>query len=153
MRHIVYIELSTQYITITTWKVPVFGVILVRIFPHLDWIRTRITPNTDTFYAVNVIGRTRIFNYSQFKKYYRYIMFSLQINWITTVGISWLNAVQFPNYQTHHTYHKKHTKHKSNKPLIIIKITLLVRISVIPIRWRCCLVRKVEGNNQTSVKR
>ena len=59
------------------------------IFPHLDWIRTRITPNTDTFYAVNVIGRTCIFNYSQFKKYYRYIMFSLQINWLTTVSISW----------------------------------------------------------------
>ena len=25
---------------------------LVRVFPHLDWIRTRKTPNTDTFYAV-----------------------------------------------------------------------------------------------------
>ena len=47
----------------TAWKVSVFGVILVRIFPHLYWIRklylywipkcgkiqTRITPNTDTF--------------------------------------------------------------------------------------------------------
>ena len=31
-------------------KVPVFGVILVRI----SRIRTRITPNTDTFYAVIV---------------------------------------------------------------------------------------------------
>ena len=30
----------------------VFGVILVRIFPHSDWIRTRITPNTNTFYPV-----------------------------------------------------------------------------------------------------
>ena len=28
----------------------VFGLILVRILPHSDWIRTRITPNTDTFY-------------------------------------------------------------------------------------------------------
>ena len=53
--------------TITAWKVSVFGVILVRIFPHSDWIgrdtsispylvrmrgiRTRITPNTDTFYG------------------------------------------------------------------------------------------------------
>ena len=51
------------------WKVCVFGVILVRIFSHSDWIwsdtaslriqsecrkmRTRITPNTDTLYAVN----------------------------------------------------------------------------------------------------
>ena len=46
----------------------VFGVILVSIFPRLDWIRrdakylsifgkirTRITPNTDTFHAVNLI--------------------------------------------------------------------------------------------------
>ena len=30
----------------------IFGVILVRVFLHLNWIRTRITPNTDTFYAV-----------------------------------------------------------------------------------------------------
>ena len=36
----------------TAWKVSVFGVILVRIFPHSDWIRNRITPNTDPFYAV-----------------------------------------------------------------------------------------------------
>ena len=34
--------------TFTAWKVFVFGVILVRIFPHADWI----TPNTDGFYAV-----------------------------------------------------------------------------------------------------
>ena len=34
------------------WKVSISGVILVRIFQHSDWIRTRITPNTDTFYAV-----------------------------------------------------------------------------------------------------
>ena len=32
-----------------TWKVSVFGFILVHIFPHSDWIRTRITPNMDTF--------------------------------------------------------------------------------------------------------
>ena len=31
----------------TAWKVPVFGVILVRILPYPDWI----TPNTETFYA------------------------------------------------------------------------------------------------------
>ena len=59
---------------IRTWKMSVFGVILVRIFPHADGIRrdterysvslriqskcgkirTRIIPNMDTFYAVNV---------------------------------------------------------------------------------------------------
>ena len=38
----------------TTWKVSIFGVILVRIFSHSDWIRTRITPNTDTFHALTV---------------------------------------------------------------------------------------------------
>ena len=51
----------------TAWKVSVFGVIQVRSFPHSDWlrrdislhiqsecgkIRIRITPNTNTFYAV-----------------------------------------------------------------------------------------------------
>ena len=49
----------------TAWKVFVFRIILVRIFPHLNWIRrylyiqsqcgkrpTRITPNTDTFDAL-----------------------------------------------------------------------------------------------------
>ena len=46
---------------------PVFGVFLVRIFPHSDWIqrdiqskcektRTRITPNTDTFRAVLLLN-------------------------------------------------------------------------------------------------
>ena len=38
---------------ITAWKVSVFGVFLVCIFPHLDWIRTRKTSNTDTFHAVH----------------------------------------------------------------------------------------------------
>ena len=37
----------------TAWKVSVFGVILVRIFPHSDWV----TRNTDTFYAVKMIWK------------------------------------------------------------------------------------------------
>ena len=61
-------KLTTQ---LTAWKVSIFGVILVRMFPHLDWIRrdaeylsvfspkcgkirTRITPNMDTFYSVTL---------------------------------------------------------------------------------------------------
>ena len=32
----------------TTWKVSVFGIILVRIFPHSDWIR-RDTPYLSVF--------------------------------------------------------------------------------------------------------
>ena len=40
------------FIPYTALKVSAFGVILVRIFPHSDWIRkvmTRITPNTGFF--------------------------------------------------------------------------------------------------------
>ena len=36
-------------------KVSIFRVFLVRIFPDSDWIRTRKTPNTVTFYAVKMI--------------------------------------------------------------------------------------------------
>ena len=52
--------------TCTAWKESIFGVILVHISPHSDWIRrdtlrirseygkmqTRITPNTDSFHTV-----------------------------------------------------------------------------------------------------
>ena len=34
-------------VCVTAWKVPGFGVFLVRIFPHLDWIRTL---TRDTFH-------------------------------------------------------------------------------------------------------
>ena len=47
----------------TAWKVSVFGLFLIRVFPHSDWIwkdteskclkiRTRKTPNMDTFHAI-----------------------------------------------------------------------------------------------------
>ena len=39
------------------WEVSTFGFILVRILPRSDWIQTRITANTDTFYAVLCIER------------------------------------------------------------------------------------------------
>ena len=44
------------------WKVPVFGNILVRIQSKCGKIRTRITLNTDTFYAVldNVVQATHL---------------------------------------------------------------------------------------------
>ena len=61
----------------SAWKVSVLGVILAHIFLHLGWIRsdtcihskcgkmrTRITPNTDTFYAVivsNIIIAVKLF--------------------------------------------------------------------------------------------
>ena len=54
----------------TTWKMSIFGVFLVGIFPHSDWIQnsvslciqsecgktqTRKTPSTDTFHAVLIL--------------------------------------------------------------------------------------------------
>ena len=50
----------SSIVTPLTGKVSVFGVILVRIFPHWDWIRTRTTPNTDTLYAVSEIPNSTI---------------------------------------------------------------------------------------------
>ena len=59
----------------TVWKVSVFGVFLVRIFPHSDWIRRDTerygkTPNTDTFHAVSLsifdrVSNTILFQFSQ----------------------------------------------------------------------------------------
>ena len=43
----------------TVWKVSVFGVILVRIQSECGKIQTRITPNTDTFYAVQSLQITK----------------------------------------------------------------------------------------------
>ena len=48
---------------LTAWKMSVFGVFLVRIFPHSDWIRTRESPNTDTFHAVIDYKKYRMFTY------------------------------------------------------------------------------------------
>ena len=45
------IEMSTNCI-VTARIVSLFGVFLVRIYLHSDWIRTRKTPNTDTFHTV-----------------------------------------------------------------------------------------------------
>ena len=45
------LQKNTLCIACTAWKVSVFGVILVRIFPHSDQIRTRIILNTGTFYT------------------------------------------------------------------------------------------------------
>ena len=40
----------------TAWKVSLFRVILVRFFPHLDWIWTRITPNADSYCKTSYIS-------------------------------------------------------------------------------------------------
>ena len=84
--HLMSPELSWLWVISTAWKVSLFRVILVNIFPHLDWIwkdvkmesyevslriqskcrktRTRITPSTDTFYAVLSIN---LLNYNNDK--------------------------------------------------------------------------------------
>ena len=52
-------------------KVSVLGVFLVCIFPHSDWIRTRKTPNTDTFDAVQLSFSMKK-SYHVVKGYLRY---------------------------------------------------------------------------------
>ena len=71
----------------TASKVSVFGVALVHIFPHSDWIRrhrihpecwkihTRITPITDTFHTVTHTG---IFPSDNIYKIIQYLHYNLQ---------------------------------------------------------------------------
>ena len=74
----------------TAWKLSVFGVILIGISPHSDWIRrvslriqsgcgkmrTRVTPNTDTFWTVILIqwktksGTLTNFEYTFWQKWW-----------------------------------------------------------------------------------
>ena len=59
---------SVQRKSPTAWKVSIFGVIMVRVLTHSDWIRrdavgkcgkmgTRIAPNTNNFCTLNVLSR------------------------------------------------------------------------------------------------
>ena len=110
----------------TAWKVSVFGVILLRIFPHSDWIlnteryevslriqsecrkmRTRITPNMDTFYAVITIAyrehpnllflwRSRVF-FHLFPHLHPYPFFAL-FPWLMV----WLCQIKCVNLLTHY---------------------------------------------------
>ena len=45
-------QLWKFWLMYTGKKVSIFRVFLVHIFSHLDWIRTRKTPNTNNFHAV-----------------------------------------------------------------------------------------------------
>ena len=67
------------------WKVSVFGVILVHIFPHLDWIRTRITLNTDTFYAVLLDRKSAAFIFLYIKTTQKFKQYA---------KTSWLNGMK-----------------------------------------------------------
>ena len=53
----------------TTWEMCVFGVTLVRILSHSDWIRTRRTSNTDTFYAAMFWMKTLSGFWNDFSSY------------------------------------------------------------------------------------
>ena len=63
---------------------PVFGIILVRIFHAFSGIRTRITPNTDTFYAVeftitflmstNKVGLTKVMHPKLVYQYWKLVV-------------------------------------------------------------------------------
>ena len=70
-KNVSFVEYQIQYSArFTAWKVSVFGVILVWIFMHLDWIRrywTRRTPTTDTLYAV-VVWLIRCWENGNFSK-------------------------------------------------------------------------------------
>ena len=85
-------------------KSPVFGIILVHIFRHSVWvslciqsecgkIRTRITPNTDTFHAVNTkrIKWILVSFYSSWsqKKTMGFLMISgrIEINWFARIRL------------------------------------------------------------------
>ena len=81
------------------------GFILVRIFPYSDWIRTLLTPNTDTFHAVaslSFYGTSNIYHHVTIFFFciildlrpFVYVMSFLknnsllQLTWLFKVGLS-----------------------------------------------------------------
>ena len=54
----------------TAWKLPVFGVILVRIFPHSEWIRRDTEYLSETVLKLYLVGHVRpwtsIYSYLSF---------------------------------------------------------------------------------------
>ena len=59
-------ELPINFNGTSAWKVSVFRVILIHIFPHSDWIQTRITNyliplNTDHFWSSVLLGEILVF--------------------------------------------------------------------------------------------
>ena len=58
--------LSVVFKLFTAWKVSIFAVILARIQSECGKIRTRITPNTDTFHAVIInIRQSKLFGIAE----------------------------------------------------------------------------------------
>ena len=97
---------------VTEWKVYVFGVFLVRIFQHSDWMlrdtpysvriqfvscriqsecgkmRTRKTSNTDTFHAVSVKSVFKILSESKMDREVNY--FHKMLNFRCLTGFFWI---------------------------------------------------------------
>ena len=90
LTYVIEILSSTQAIVevaaiITAWKVSVFGLFLVRIRSECGKIRTRKTPNTDTFHAVSsysIVGAFSFEEIFQFCKFFNpvYISIFVQID-------------------------------------------------------------------------
>ena len=83
--------------TNTAWKVSIFGVFLVRISEHSDWIRTRKTPNTDIFDAVREINLPGLLKSSMVERIYHwYLKWSIikVYDVVTTKssGIQWFSS-------------------------------------------------------------
>ena len=116
----------------TTWKVSVFGVFLVSIFPHLDWIRrdteyltvfslshriqsecgkiwTRKTPNTDTFDAVRCRDTNNL-PHNDVSEYKRILFFNLEI--LILANVNFLVITDFASVQIYYY----------NKPISIIYV-------------------------------
>ena len=65
-------------------KVSVFGVILVRIFPYLDWV----TPNTDTQYVVIVSQIENVYTKlgHEFKSHIGHFLYWIKKPWLISMN-------------------------------------------------------------------
>ena len=81
------------YYDATAWKLFVFGIFLVRIFPHSEWKQTRKTSNTDILHAVSTPDWLK-----NFRRWWFY-------NNYTGKSISLLNTSHRKMTQTWKNYH------------------------------------------------
>ena len=94
------------YVSFNAWKVSVFGVFLVRVFSPFriqsdcGKIRTRKTPNTDTFYAVIRMHFSEIWLKSFFKKNKSHKIHQLQVYVVTvTLHLVQITLQQYLKWQ------------------------------------------------------
>ena len=72
-----------------------FGVLLVRIFPHSDWIRTRKTSNTDTFHVVKFLAKADNFNSLDSNLQKKDNSGPKQKTWISTTDLPYSNSFRY----------------------------------------------------------